>query len=105
MNDLTTFAYGAKPVRVIFRDGKPWWVLKDVCEVLEINNSRMVANRLDDDELMSAKLTSGGQEREMNAVSESGLYSVILRSDKPEARRFRKWVCKCQAKNPPPNMK
>ena len=52
----------------------------------------MVAGRLDAEELMSVKLTSGGQRREMTAVSESGLYAVILRSDKPQAKPFRKWV-------------
>ena len=52
----------------------------------------MVANRLDKDELMSAKLTSGGQKREMTVINESGLYAVILRSDKPQAKPFRKWI-------------
>jgi prophage antirepressor-like protein len=92
MNDLTTFAYGAKPVRVIDRDGQPWWVLKDVCDVLEINNSRMVADRLDDDEKGVSQTYTPGGSQEATIISESGLYSVILRSDKPEARKFRKWV-------------
>jgi len=52
----------------------------------------MTGARLDDDELVSVKLTSGGQLREMQAINESGLYSVILRSDKPEAREFKRWV-------------
>jgi prophage antirepressor-like protein len=92
MNDLTTFAYGVKPVRVLDRDGQPWWVLKDVCDVLTIGNSRDAANRLDDDEKGVGQIDTLGGKQEMTIISESGLYSVILRSDKPEARRFRKWV-------------
>jgi prophage antirepressor-like protein len=91
-NALAVFDYESHKVRTVFIGGESWWVLKDVCDVLEINNSRMVAERLCDDELMSVKLTSGGQEREMNVVSESGLYNVIFRSNKPEALTFRKWV-------------
>lgn len=79
-------------VRTVVKDGEQWFVLADICKVLEISNSRMVAGRLDTEELMSVKLTSGGQRREMTAVSESGLYAVILRSDKPQAKPFRKWV-------------
>ena len=79
-------------IRTVIKNGEPWFVLADVCKALEISNSRMVAGRLDSDELMSVKLTSGGQRREMTAVSESGLYAVILRSDKPQAKPFRKWV-------------
>lgn len=79
-------------IRTVIKDGAPWFVLADVCKILEISNSRMVANRLDDEDLMSVKLTSGGQHRDMTAISESGLYDTILRSDKPQAKPFRKWV-------------
>lgn len=79
-------------IRTVIKYGEPWFVLADICKILEISNSRMVAGRLDAEELMSVKLTSGGQRREMTAVSESGLYAVILRSDKPQAKPFRKWV-------------
>ncbi len=79
-------------IRTITKDGEPWFVLADVCRALEIRNSRMVAGRLDRDELMSVKLTSGGQRREMTVINESGLYAVIIRSDKPQAQSFRKWL-------------
>ncbi|WP_298483803.1 Bro-N domain-containing protein [uncultured Ruminococcus sp.] len=83
-------------VRTVIKDGEPWFVLRDICKVLEIGNSRMAASRLDSDELMSVKLTSGGQQREMTAVNESGLYTVIIRSNKPQAVTFRKWItCPC----------
>ena len=79
-------------IRTVIVDGEPWFVLADICKILEISNSRMVAGRLESDALMSVRLTSGGQHREMTAVSESGLYAVVLRSDKPQAKPFRKWV-------------
>ncbi len=93
MNEIKIFeseTFGK--IRVTEINSEPWWVLVDVCKALEIGNSRMVANRLDKDELMSIKLTSGGQKREMTVINESGLYAVILRSDKPQAKSFRKWI-------------
>lgn len=91
-NEVQVWNYEGAEVRTVQIDGEPWFVLTDVCRELEISNSRMVADRLENDELMSIKLTSGGQRREMTIVNESGLYTVILRSDKPQAKPFRKWV-------------
>lgn len=91
-NEVQVWNYEGAEVRTIQIDGEPWFVLTDVCRELEISNSRMAADRLENDELMSVKLTSGGQRREMTIVNESGLYTVILRSDKPQAKPFRKWV-------------
>ena len=79
-------------VRVVEQEGQPWWVLKDVCKALGLSDARRVSERLDDDELSGVRLHSGGQMRNMYAVNESGLYAVILRSDKPQARAFRKWL-------------
>lgn len=76
--------------RTIQKDGEPWWVLKDVCDILEIKNTTDVAKRLDVDEVTRFNL--GGLSGETNIINESGLYNVILRSDKPEAKPFRKWV-------------
>ena len=76
-------------IRTITKDGEPWFVLADVCRALEIRNSRMVAGRLDKDELMSVKLTSGGQRREMTVINESGLYSLILSSKLPSAKSLK----------------
>lgn len=90
MNDLQIFTYQQNAVRTVERDGEPWFVLKDVCDVLGISNPTVVANRLDADEV--AKFDLGGLSGEANVINESGLYNVILRSDKPEAKPFRKWV-------------
>ena len=73
-------------------NNEPWFVLKDVCKVLRLTDTGRTAERLDSDELTRTTLVSGGQKREMICINESGLYNVILRSDKPEAKPFRKWV-------------
>ena len=92
MNELRTFNYGETTVRTTEINGEPWFVLKDVCEVLGLSDTNRTAERLDADELTRIKLVSGGPARELIAINESGLYKVILRSDKPEAKPFRKWV-------------
>ena len=94
MNDkgLQVFNFEKKDVRVVMKSDTPWWVAKDVCDILELNNITEALRGLDSDELASEILKSGGQGREMRLISESGLYTLIMRSNKPEARRFRKWV-------------
>lgn len=90
MNDLKIFNYQDYDVRVIEVDGEHWWVLKDVCDVLDLSNPTIVAERLDEDEV--TKFNLGSLSGKCNIINESGLYSVILRSDKPEAKPFRKWI-------------
>ena len=92
MNELQIFNYNGNEVRTIQKDGEPWWVLKDVCGILGISKYRDTASRLDEDERGSVRVDTPGGEQEMTVVNESGLYNVILRSDKPEAKPFRKWV-------------
>lgn len=86
------FYYKDCRVRTVQRDNEPWFVLKDVCDVLGISKYRDTASRLDDDERGLARVDTLGGPQEMTIINESGLYSVILRSDKPEARHFRKWI-------------
>lgn len=93
MNELQTFTYNSTQVRTLERNGEPWFVLKDVCEILGLNSPHKVADRLDEDERNQIPLVDSlGRKQEMTVISESGLYNVILRSDKPEAKPFRKWV-------------
>lgn len=92
MNNLQVFNYNGNEVRTIQKDGKPWWVLKDVCEVLGLSSPHKVFDRLDEDEKGRNQIPTPGGEQEMTVINESGLYNVILRSDKPEAKPFRKWV-------------
>jgi prophage antirepressor-like protein len=80
-------------VRTATVDGNPWFCLNDVCEVLLIANPWNVASRLDPEEKGYLRLADAmGRHRETTFINESGLYAVILRSDKPEAKPFRKWV-------------
>lgn len=91
--ELQVFNYQDNEVRTVELNGEPWFVLKDVCGVLGIGNHKMTAQRLDGDEVSQTDLTDSlGRSQETTIVNESGLYNVILRSDKPEAKPFRKWV-------------
>lgn len=90
MSDIQVFNFQSHQVRTYEIDGQTWFALKDVCETLDLSNATTTASRLDDDEL--TKLDLGSQSGLTWFVNESGLYSVILRSDKPAARPFRKWV-------------
>ena len=89
MNNLQVFSYEGNDVRMVQRNGETWWVLKDVCDVLGLSNPSIVADRLDDDERAKFDL---GRQGETNIINESGLYNVIIRSDKPESKKFKRWV-------------
>lgn len=93
MNELQIFTYNGSQVRTIEENGAPWWVLKDVCDILEIARGARIAERLDEDEVRQTYIVdSAGRRQKTTVINESGLYNVILRSDKPEAKPFRKWV-------------
>lgn len=77
-------------IRMVMVDDEPMFCLIDVCRALEIKNATDVAKRLDEDEL--TRLNLGGRAGESNFITESDLYAVIVRSDKPNAKKFRKWV-------------
>jgi len=89
---LSVFQFDAWRVRILDRDGEPWWVLRDVCEALEIAKPENVAPRLADDEKGTCPIGTPGGPQNMTIINESGLYAVILRSDKPEAKRFKTWI-------------
>jgi len=93
MSTLETFVYGSRQVRTIIVDGEVWFVGKDVCDSLGIENQRNAFARLDDDERNTVHLADGirGNPNKV-IVNEAGLYSLILRSDKPEAKAFKRWV-------------
>lgn len=76
-------------IRMVMVDDEPMFCLIDVCRALEMSNPTMVAQRLDEDERTKLDLGRAG---ETNFITESGLYAVIVRSDKPNAKKFRKWV-------------
>jgi prophage antirepressor-like protein len=93
MREIQMFKFEETSVRTVERpDGSVWFVAADVCTALTITNARDAVSRLDDDEhdLVIADTLGGSQET--SVISESGLYSLILTSRKPEAKRFKKWV-------------
>ena len=93
MNQLQIFNYKGQEVRTVQKDNETWWVLKDVCEVLELSNSRIVSGRLDEDDVSLTYVTDNlGRNQQTSIINESGLYNVIMRSDKPEAKKFKRWV-------------
>lgn len=90
---ITPFIFEGKEIRVqLDEQGEPRWVAKDVCDVLELSNSRMAVDRLDDDEKGVSQVYTHGGMQTLQTINESGLYTLILRSDKPQAKPFRKWV-------------
>lgn len=90
MADITPFNFGTHTVRVITRNNQPWFVASDVCQALGYSNtSKAIGDHLDEDERYNESLERGGS---LLLISESGLYALVLRSRKPEARKFAKWV-------------
>ena len=79
-------------IRVIMRCAEPWFVAKDACDCLEIVNASQACQTLDEDEKGIYKVYTLGGSQDMMLISESGLYTLVMRSNKPEAKVFRKWV-------------
>ena len=93
MNDIIPFSYDQIEVSVLVDDdGNPWWIAKDVCRVLGIGDISQAVERLDDDEKLMRALHVSGQNRDVWTVNEPGLYSLIIRSNKPEAIKFKRWI-------------
>ena len=90
---IQVFNYdGSRQVRTLDRDGEVWFVAKDVCDVLGLTDVNKSVARLESDEKLVRKLFVSGQNRDVITVNESGVYNLIFRSYKPEAKAFRRWV-------------
>ncbi len=92
MSDVQHFQFHGLSVRTILREKEPWFVTKDVCLVLGIGNYRDATSGLDEDEKGVGTIDTLGGMQSMSIISESGLYALIFKSRKPEAKAFRKWV-------------
>lgn len=93
MNQLQkVFNYQDTQVRTIVKDGKTWFVAKDVCEILEISKHRDAVSRLGERQRGSVSLDTLGGKQQFAAISEAGLYKLVFRSNKPEAEKFTDWV-------------
>lgn len=102
-SSVVSFNFVAQSVRIVMRDDEPWFVAVDVCEALTLANPSQAISKLDDDEcqvvdfstlhnvegVINQQLNPG---QKINIINESGLYSLILTSRKPEAKKFKKWV-------------
>ncbi|BAM46323.1 phage antirepressor [Amphibacillus xylanus] len=91
MNQLNRIFEGNQ-LRIIDEKGELWFVAKDVCEILEIKNSRMALSRLDEDEKGVSSIDTPGGYQKLSTVNEFGLYNLVLSSRKPEAKKFKRWV-------------
>ena len=90
MNEIQTYIsdqFGS--VRALAIDGEPWFVAKDVCNALDLSNPSVAVSALDDDERAKFNL---GRQGDTNIVSEAGFYKLVMRSRKPEAKAFQRWV-------------
>lgn len=89
-NEIQKFDFKGASLRTLTDEaGEPWFVAKDVCDILEISNPSDALKRLDDDERSRFNL---GRQGETNIVNEAGLYVLVLGSRKPEAHEFKRWV-------------
>jgi len=88
------FSFETQDVRAVTVDGEPWFVAKDVCSILGYQNtSKTISDHLDEDEYSNVSLgNTGPGNPNVNIISESGLYTLVIRSNKPQAKLFRKWV-------------
>lgn len=94
MTDIQIFNFGDTPVRTTTIDGEPWFVLSDLCKVLEIAKPENVKARLNSEDVNTTRI-EGGNNRgnpNRNIVNESGMYDVVLQSRKPQAKEFRRWI-------------
>ncbi|WP_193583948.1 BRO-N domain-containing protein [Laribacter hongkongensis] len=86
------FNFNDHTVRILDKDGELWFVASDVAAALEYRDAANMVRNLDDDEKGTHNVSTLGGDQEVTTINESGLYSAILRSRKPEAKRFKKWV-------------
>lgn len=90
---LVNFKYQEKEVRIVKDEqGEPWWVAKDVCDVLEISNSRDALQRLPEIMKGVANIDTLGGTQQVNTISEAGVYKLVFSSRKPEAEKFTDWI-------------
>ena len=95
MSELTVFHFEENQVRTVMINGEPWFVGKDVCDALDLKNSRDALNSLDEDDKKTVVISDGNRGNpNMTVVNESGLYDLIFSSRKTEARKFKRWVTK-----------
>lgn len=91
-SSLQVFRYKAQEVRTVTMNGEPYFVAKDIADILEIRDAFNATMHLDDDEKGTAKVSTPGGIQDMTVINEAGLYTLLMRSNKDEAKPFRRWV-------------
>lgn len=93
-NNIQVFKFNSNIINLISKDGEIWFIAKEVCEILGISKYRDAILKLDEDEknICPVRLDGWSQKRNIAVINESGLYALILRSGKPNAKPFRKWI-------------
>lgn len=92
MTAIETWIYQDEEVRTLLIDGEPCFIANDLCDVLEIRNARDAVSTLDEDEKGVVTADTLGGAQQMAYVTEAGMYSLVLRSRKPEAKAFKRWL-------------
>lgn len=92
MTELATFRYDDSPIRTVVIDGEPWFIALDLATVLGYRDAHNAARLLDEDEKGTHEVSTPGGYQRVTIISEPGLYALTMRSDMPDAKRFRKWV-------------
>jgi prophage antirepressor-like protein len=92
MDNLQIFNYQEKMVRTVIKDGEPWFVAKDVCEILKISDTWNAISRLSENTKGTDTISTLGGIQEMNVISEAGVYKLVFTSRKPEAEKFTDWL-------------
>ncbi|NYZ69722.1 Bro-N domain-containing protein, partial [Endozoicomonas sp. SM1973] len=91
--EINTFSHNAfGELRTVIKEGEPWFIAKDVAEILDYSVASAMTRHLDDDETRVSTRHMNGSPRDLIIINESGLYSAIFRSRKEEAKAFKKWV-------------
>jgi prophage antirepressor-like protein len=88
--ELMSLDFKDNPVTVIMKDTEPWWVAKEACDILGIKRTQV--RRLDEDEKGVHLMHTPGGMQECRTINEPGLYSLIVRSRKPQAKAFKRWI-------------
>ncbi len=92
MNELQNFSFNNLQVRTVLIENEPWFVAKDVADILEYSDTQAMTRRLDDEDIKSYTDRSSGQGRKVKIINESGLYEAIIGSKKKDARQFKRWI-------------
>lgn len=92
MSTALTFAFQGQNMRVVMIDDEPWWVAADLCTILDLRNPTMVLKKLDDDQVTLNLIEGEMRGKPVNCVSESGMWMLVFRSDKPQAVELRRFL-------------